>query len=85
MHRVSYGIAMMLIFVATGSAWGQDANAKIRLKYGLTVNPSDVSYAYSQKFAELVQKYSNGRVEVVLYPSNQLGDDQETRRRDFGL
>ncbi len=91
MRRVAFMLAMIGFVVWTGTASAQSPNGKIRFKYGMTVNPSDISYAYSQKFADLAAKYSDGRLEIVIYPSNQLGDDQELTQRiqlgtaDMGL
>lgn len=88
MRKTCSLLAMLAVLAGVVPA---SAQTKLQLKYGMTVSTSDVSYTYSQKFAELVKTYSQGRAEIVIYPSNQLGDDQELTQRiqlgtaDLGL
>ena len=48
----------------------------IRVSIGL--NDASPEYKGLEKFKELVAKASNGRIEVQIFPSAQLGDDIKT-------
>jgi len=57
------------------------ASAKTKLILGTSVEPG-YNYAHQTcvKFKEQVEKYSNGEIEVEIYPASQLGDEQELVR-----
>lgn len=56
-------------------------DAKTVITLGHAVEPGE-NYAHLTcvKFKELVEKYTNGEVTVEIYPSAQLGDEQELVR-----
>lgn len=45
------------------------------IRLGMVLNEKSVPYKASTKFKELVEKYSNGSLQVQLYPSSQLGGE----------
>ncbi len=69
--------ALALAFVLPSAA----VEAKSIITLGHGVEPGE-NYAHLTclKFKELVEKYTNGEVEVQIYPSSQLGDEQELVR-----
>ncbi|HHV56393.1 MAG TPA: TRAP transporter substrate-binding protein [Firmicutes bacterium] len=50
-------------------------SAKKVIKFGIGLNDKSPQYKGLEKFKEIVEKESNGRFEVQLYHSSQLGDD----------
>ena len=48
----------------------------IRYTHGSGATPEDAHQWTALKFKELVEKYSNGQVEVQIYPAGQLGSEQ---------
>lgn len=68
---VVFATGTMICF---GEAQGAD---KIKLRLGHVVAPGSVYDQGSKKFAELVEKKSQGRVEVTVFPSGQLGQERE--------
>ncbi|GAB6099552.1 TRAP transporter substrate-binding protein [Halanaerocella petrolearia] len=75
------------VFFASGdaSAWwifgGDDDKAKEQKTYtiraGIGLNDKSIQYKALEKWKELVEKRSDGQLEVELYHSSQLGDDRE--------
>lgn len=57
------------------------AMAKTKIILGTSVEPG-FNYAHQNcvKFKEQVEKYTNGEIEVEIYPASQLGDEQELVR-----
>lgn len=57
--------------------------AEFELKLGHT-NDADkeasLFHAYALEFEKLVEQYSDGRIDVVIFPAFQLGDEQEMVR-----
>ena len=62
---------------ATESGQGEAVEKTIVIKYGHSGTFEGLHGIASTKFKELAEKYSNGRIEVQLYPGNQLGSEQE--------
>ncbi len=60
--------------VLIGSA-GQAAEWTIRLSHG--DNENNPTHMGALKFEELAEKYTDGRVDVRIFPNNQLGNEQE--------
>ena len=60
--------------ICFGEVQGAD---KIKLRMGHVVAPGSVYDQGSKKFAELVEKKSQGRVEITVFPSGQLGQERE--------
>ena len=48
----------------------------IRYTHGSGATPDDAHQWTALKFKELVEKYSNGKVEVQIFPAGQLGSEQ---------
>lgn len=48
----------------------------IRYTHGSGATPDDAHQWTALKFKELVEKYSNGQIEVQIYPAGQLGSEQ---------
>lgn len=63
--------ALVLLAAAGASA------ATLKLGHVSSSDPKDNWQAGSMKFAELVDKKSNGAVKVQVFPSSQLGNDRD--------
>lgn len=57
----------------TGST-GADGEVRV-LKLGTTVNEEDSFHVAATKFAELVEKGTNGAYKIEIYPNASLGDE----------
>ena len=66
-------LATAAVFFVGGTA--QSAEWTIRLSHG--DNENNPTHMAAKKFEELAEKYTNGRVDVRVYPNNQLGNEQE--------
>lgn len=53
---------------------------KIKLAHGDQPSEDAIIHWTAEKFAELVDEYSDGKIEVEIYPSNQLGSNVDTIR-----
>lgn len=53
------------------------AAKKLKLGFVTSANPEDPYFITANKFAELVNQYTNGRYKVDLFGSGQLGSDTE--------
>tara|TARA_Y100000588_G_scaffold113031_1_gene124068 strand:+ start:929 stop:1870 length:942 start_codon:yes stop_codon:yes gene_type:complete len=51
----------------------------ITLRFGHSTAATDKSqnHIFAVKFAELAEEYSNGEIEIKIFPSNQLGSEQD--------
>lgn len=68
----------MVLFVTLCLAAGSPVSAKtVKLRYGHMNAPSSVAGEQAEWLAEAVDKYTNGEVQIVVYPSSQLGKLQE--------
>lgn len=52
------------------------SNEKILLKLGHIVNTDNSWHKGAEKFKEIVEAKSNGRIEVKVYPNSQLGSER---------
>ena len=52
-------------------------SAEIILKAGHSANADEPYHIGLQKFAEIVETKTNGRVEIQIFPNNQLGNEKE--------
>lgn len=61
-----------------GTAGEAGKNEKIVIKYthGVGTDPSDPHQWVALKFKELAEKYTDGKVEVQIFPGGQLGSEQ---------
>lgn len=59
-------------------AGGDGKEGKIIVKYthGVGTDPSDPHQWVALKYKELAEKYTNGKVEVQIFPGGQLGSEQ---------
>ncbi len=75
--KVCLTTALALSFVTAASA----AEFTMKLGHSNQPDPKDsVFHACALKFEELVEKYSNGRIDVAIFPAFQLGSEQEQVR-----
>lgn len=71
--KIMAGVGIFSLGFASTAVLSADFN--MRLSHG--DNESNPTHHAAVKFQELVEEYSDGRIEVSIYPSNQLGDEQE--------
>jgi len=67
---VTLGLAVFMVFLLVGSA---AAEYKATMKLASTQSMDHPYMVGAQKFADLIKERSKGRIEIKLYPSNQLG------------
>jgi len=66
-----------LAILAMGAGIGSAKAADIEIRYGLWAKEGEAQYIGAVKFKEIVEKESNGRISVTIYPGNQLGTPRE--------
>ena len=78
------GICLSLVTGGTANAqeikvpYIKDTEKTLRLAHGLTPgSPYDMG---ANRFAELVEMYSRGAIKVKIFPSAQLGKEQDTAK-----
>ncbi|MDF9436135.1 TRAP transporter substrate-binding protein [Chromohalobacter israelensis] len=71
--KIMAGMGVCSLGLASSAVFSADFN--MRLSHG--DNENNPTHHAAVKFEELVEKYSDGRIDVTIYPSNQLGDEQE--------
>lgn len=69
---MSTAIVLILGFVV------MEASAVANLKLAITIGPQDSTVMMLNKFAELAKAKTGGSVEITVYHSGQLGNDQQT-------
>lgn len=73
-------VILVGMLVLTGCGGDQKADKEksgvIELKMGTKMPPESIEGQGFQKFADLVAEKTNGEVEVVVYPSEQLGSTE---------
>ncbi len=74
MHRRALLTATALLCAGTLAA---PALTATELQFGTTSPPGNMQYESAAEFARRVTERLGGAYEVVVYPSSQLGDDQE--------
>ena len=62
---------------ASGGGQPADVEETIVIKYGHSGTLEGLHGVASTKFQELAEEYSDGRIDVRLFPNNQLGSEQE--------
>lgn len=76
MHRLLIILSVLVLVVSFGST--AQATPQFKFKMG-HANPVDTPYDQTAKqFAQLAKEKTNGKVEVSIFPNNQLGDWTET-------
>ena len=68
-------IYFLLTLIFLGSCKEQNGNKTLRLAHGLpTSHPTHISL---EKFAKDLEKRSNGKLKIKIYPSEQLGSERD--------
>jgi tripartite ATP-independent transporter DctP family solute receptor len=75
MRKLGIVLLALSIFVACASA--ALAADKIVLKFGHLADEKNTWHLGALKFKELVEKNSGGRIEVKIYPNEQLGKEKD--------
>ncbi len=72
-------IALMVLFTANVTAGGSSdkGDEKIVVKIGHGAPTTDARHIASETFKKIVEAETNGKVEVQIYPSSQLGNWSE--------
>ena len=65
-----FALAVVMLFAFGGPAAAQ---YKATMKLASTQSMEHPYMVGAQKFADLIKERTNGRIEIKLYPSNQLG------------
>ena len=74
MNRIlSAGLAAVIAIGLGAGAWAQD----ITIKFSHVVAPDTPKGKGAEKFKELAEKYTDGKVKVEVYPNSQLYKDKE--------
>ena len=76
MKRFILGVGLTVAILATSSAVAF-ADAPIIIKFSHVVAPDTPKGAGADKFKELAEKYTKGRVKVEVYPNSTLYKDKE--------
>jgi C4-dicarboxylate-binding protein DctP len=74
MKRFATLLAAAGVLAFAGSAWAQ---SPIVIKFSHVVAPNTPKGKGADKFKELAEKYSNGKVKVEVYPNSTLYKDKE--------
>ena len=78
---ISIPRAKIYLFILTATLlFGSDATSqsgRILLRAGHSANTNEPYHLGLTEFARIVNQKSNGRVEVLIYPNNQLGNEKE--------
>ena len=74
MQKIKFAVALFAcVLIAAGSAMA----AQYTIKLGHIANTEHTWHKASEKFKEIVEKETQGRVEVIIYPNNELGSEME--------
>jgi len=76
MKKLCLVLSLVLLFALTFNI-AVMAEAEYTINAGIGLNDKSAQYQSLEYFKELVEKNSDGRVQVNLYHSSQLGDDRE--------
>lgn len=70
---------LLIIFTLSGCNKKTEEEVEIYpfLRLGLQANESSKEYMAALKFAELVNSFSEGTVEIKIFPNGQFGDDKQ--------
>ena len=67
-----YAMTGLILAAAFAAATTTAGAAEYTIKWGLTTR-GDMQHKYGEKLNEVLQKVTNGRVEVKTFPGGQLG------------
>lgn len=72
-------VCLLTYVIVAGSLYAEGAQEKQKyvIKLAHSVTLSDPLHPSAEKFKELAEEYTEGRVEIQLFPNGQLGDEQE--------
>jgi C4-dicarboxylate-binding protein DctP len=73
----SFAIAASIAALAFGLAWPASAQSPIIIKFSHVVATDTPKGKAAEKFKELAEKYTNGKVKVEIYPNSTLYKDKE--------
>ncbi len=51
--------------------------AEVTLRFGHLANEQNIWHQAAERFKQLVEENSDGRIEVLLYPNEQLGNEMD--------
>ncbi len=74
MNKFIFAAVSAAALAFAGSAW---ADSPIVIKFSHVVAPNTPKGKGADKFKELAEKYTNGKVKVEVYPNSQLYKDKE--------
>jgi C4-dicarboxylate-binding protein DctP len=74
MKKFIFAAASVAALAFAGSAW---ADSPIVIKFSHVVAPNTPKGKGAEKFKELAEKYTNGKVKIEVYPNSQLYKDKE--------
>lgn len=75
MKKKMFACTLVFAVVLAGAFFAQAAELKINFAHPLP--PAHPNHLAAIKFAELVEKNSNGDIKVEVYPANQLGNAKQ--------
>lgn len=76
-HTILTGILMLLLCAVTGCSPAGDGEQRYAWPLA-TASPEDtVTQIFAEKFAEEVDRLSNGTMKIQVYPNSTLGGDRE--------
>ena len=73
-------IAMYIFAIFNLFCSCSNSNSPIILRFGHQANESDIWHKSSLKFKEFVEELSEGKIEVRVYPAEQLGKERDMIR-----
>ncbi len=68
-------VSMMVVSMGMGTLYAKDAEYVMKLSHGCA--ETDPTHLVAERFAELVSIYTDNKMKVEVYPSGQLGTEQE--------
>ncbi len=77
MSKIRNALAIAAVFVAAAFPFAAGAQAPILIKLSHVVAPDTPKGKGANKFKELAEKYTEGKVKVEVYPNSQLYKDNE--------
>lgn len=73
----NFTLASMALAVTTSLALSGAAAAEFEFRLGHPLSPSDATHVAMTSFADKVKERSNGRIEIEVFPSDQLGAQKD--------
>jgi C4-dicarboxylate-binding protein DctP len=77
MSKIRYALAIAATALAAAFSFAAQAQAPIVIKLSHVVAPDTPKGKGANKFKELAEKYTDGKVKVEVYPNSQLYKDNE--------